>query len=212
MTPSLITISDLTFGYGSAPVIAQCSASLPEGGRLLVQGPSGSGKSTLLRLLVKLEHPWKGSIALRGTPYDTLPTTVLRRHVALLQQLPVMIDGSIRDNLLPGFRFRTDQPPDDAQLVTLLARAGLRDLDLRASAQGLSVGQKQRIALMRLLLLNPAVLLLDEPAASLDAASADIINSWIDEVNAAGTAVVLVSHHDESARADWPTLIMGSAQ
>ncbi|MBL0175104.1 MAG: ATP-binding cassette domain-containing protein [Ignavibacteria bacterium] len=193
----MIELRNISFSYGAAPVLADLSLRIGRGEYALLRGESGCGKSTLLRLLCRLEAPREGTLLLDGEPYDALPPRALRRRLALLQQLPVMMEGSIRDNILLSQRYAgaDGKGMTDAELRDMLQRAKLADLDLDASADALSVGQKQRIALLRLLVMRPDALLLDEPTSALDAESAAIIMDWIREWNETrGTTVVLVSH------------------
>lgn len=203
----LISAESLSFSYGVLAVLREASFDVGEGEYILLRGESGCGKSTLLRLLAKLESASGGTLRFRGDDYVSIPATSLRRKVAYLQQLPVMIQGSIRENLLLSFRFAPhDRSGTGSGLPTaeapgeLLARANLNGLDLDAPAGALSVGQKQRIAMLRLLLMNPDVLLLDEPTASLDAASAGIIHAWLRELHEdEGKTIVHVTHAERHA-------------
>jgi putative ABC transport system ATP-binding protein len=194
---ALLSIRNIRFAYGATEVLRGISLEIGRGEFVLLRGESGCGKSTLLRLLARLEVPQAGSLLLDSTPYAELPSVVLRRRVALLQQLPVMIEGSIRDNLLLSLRYARDPVArvSDAELQALLDRARLAGMDLDADADALSVGQKQRIALLRLLLMRPEALLLDEPTSALDSESAALILEMIRDLHAReGTTVLLVSH------------------
>lgn len=197
MSGPLISVEKLTFSYASIPVIRNISFDIRTGEYIFLTGESGCGKSTLLQLLAKLEVPTAGEVRFYNEPYSTIPSPILRRRVGYLQQLPVMIEGSIRDNLFLSLRFSSNRadPPSEADLNMLLHRAKLPGVDLNASADALSVGQKQRIALVRLLLMNPDVLLLDEPTASLDADSSGIIHDWLRELHQnQGRTILHVSH------------------
>jgi putative ABC transport system ATP-binding protein len=198
----MIELRNISFSYGAAPVLADLSLRIGRGEYALLRGESGCGKSTLLRLLCRLETPREGALLLDGEPYDALPPRALCRRLALLQQLPVMMEGSIRDNILLSQRYAGAEGNGltDAELRDMLQRAKLADMDLDASADALSVGQKQRIALLRLLVMRPDALLLDEPTSALDEESAAIIMDWIREWNETrGTTVVLVSHGNVNA-------------
>lgn len=132
-----------------------------------VYGESGAGKTTLLRLLNHLISPTDGTLSYRGTDVTELDPVQLRREVVMLSQTPVMYDGTIRDNLAMGLRFSERPVPDDSRLEHSLEEVQLaKALDTDASK--LSGGEKQRIALARVMLMDPRVLLLDEPSAALD--------------------------------------------
>ena len=171
---------------------------VPRGAFILLTGPSGAGKSTLLRLFCRLEEADAGAVLLSGQPVDELSPAVLRRRVSYLQQTPTVVPGSVRENLLLPFAFKSasGQPrPADAELSARLARLAAGDIPLSQEASTLSVGQRQRLCLARALLTRPEVLLLDEPVSALDAESAravlDAAESFcLDD----GGTVVLVSH------------------
>ncbi len=132
-----------------------------------VYGESGAGKTTLLRLLNHLISPTSGTLKYRGSDITQLEPVHLRREVVMLSQTPVIYDGTIRDNLAAGLRFSERTIPDDARLQRALKGVQL-DKSLGMDASKLSGGEKQRIALARVMLMDPRVLLLDEPSAALD--------------------------------------------
>ncbi|MBE0642493.1 MAG: ATP-binding cassette domain-containing protein [Bacteroidetes bacterium] len=193
----MLHIDQLSFAYKETPVLRDLSLQVARGDAVLIRGASGCGKSTLLRLLARLEAPQRGSILLDGIDVTTIPAPAYRRRVAYLQQLPVMVEGSIRDNLLLAFRYAGDPPPDDGDLRMQLAEVELQDITLDAAATELSVGQKQRLALLRLLSMHPDVLLLDEPTASLDSTSAaQLMNVVKRQLDAHALTLLIVSHQD----------------
>ncbi|KEK25185.1 ABC transporter ATP-binding protein [Bacillus gaemokensis] len=131
-------------------------------------GESGSGKSTLLRMLNDLQSPTAGSIEYNGMPIPSYSPIQLRREVVMLGQTPPIFEGTVKDNLLMGLRFSEKTfPPNDA-LQQALATVSL-DKDLEDNASSLSGGEKQRLSLARVLLMDPPVYLLDEPTSALDA-------------------------------------------
>jgi tungstate transport system ATP-binding protein len=163
------------------------------GGRLsVIMGPNGAGKSLLLRLMHGLLTPTAGDILWNGAP----PGTGVRRRQALAVQRPVLLRRSAAANLdyVLG-RSRRAAARRDA----LLERVGLQSL-ARQPARTLSGGEQQRLALARALALDPEVLLLDEPTASLDPASVAIIESIVLAAQRDGTKVVFVTHDVAQAR------------
>jgi putative ABC transport system ATP-binding protein len=182
---------------GGVEVFSGVSLEVRPGEVVWLSGPSGGGKSTLLRLMNRLLSPAAGEIRFRGRPLDQWPPTGLRRRVALLSQVPVMLAGTVRDNLLLPFRLRAArgaEPPDDQSLRAALAELGLEGVGLEDRAAALSVGQQQRVAFARLLLMGPEVLLLDEPVAALDPDSGRRLEERVARAAAQGLAVVMVSH------------------
>ena len=162
-----------------------------------LQGPSGSGKSTLLRLLCRLLEPVSGELHLEGKPFGQWPVTGLRRKAALMPQTPVSVALTVRENWLLPFRLKAaggQKPPDDAALETLRSGLGLKGVALDSLVERLSVGQRQRVSLGRVLLLEPDVLLLDEPVSALDTDSRRLVESVAVEFAGKGGAVLMISH------------------
>lgn len=201
MNELMYRIQGLTQTYGGRQVLEVDQLEIRRGEILALVGPSGAGKSTLLRLLNFLELPATGSIEFQGEKFDQCSeiSLELRRKVTTVFQLPVLLDRSVWDNVTFGLRLRGNR---DGRLRTeaALAEVGLLSL-ARQRARTLSGGEAQRVALARALVLQPEVLLLDEPTANLDPANVAIIERIAHRLNAAaGTTVVLVTHNVFQAR------------
>jgi len=182
---------------GDVRVLDGVSLSLDSGEVVDFVGPSGSGKSTLLRTLARLLPAATGSVSLEGLPAEEIVPQEWRNLVALLPQKPVLVVGTVRDNLLLPWSLhvrRHAAAPTDSALEDGLARLGV-DAALDRDASRLSVGQVARVAFLRTLLTAPRVLLLDEPDAALDDISADAVAEMIASFAAAGGAVARVRHH-----------------
>ena len=171
---------------------------IPEGARVALLGPSGSGKSTLAALLLKFAAPQDGRITLGGTDIAALAATDLRSRIAWLTQDARLFDDTIAANL----RLAAPDAPE-ADLWRALDRARIGDL-VRALPEGLetpcgeagarfSGGQGRRLALARVLLSPAPVLILDEPAAGLDADTERAFLETLDEATA-GRTVILILH------------------
>lgn len=132
-----------------------------------IVGESGSGKTTLLRLLNKLISACTGDIYYREKSLTDYDAVALRRQVIMLPQSPIVFDGNLHDNLTIGLQFAQHKMVDDNVLISLLNALKL-DKALDQSVDKLSGGEKQRLALGRVMLLNPDVFLMDEPTAALD--------------------------------------------
>jgi len=165
----------------------------------VVFGPSGSGKTTLLRLLNRLDEPTRGTVLLDGTDYRDLEPRTLRRRVGWVPQQPTLIDGTVAENVAWGPTLR-DEPVDENRLDALLDRLGLTGFADR-TADRLSGGEAQRVAIARTLFNDPDIVLLDEPASSLDAEAADRVESLLaDVMQAYSLTAVLVTHDADRAQ------------
>ena len=169
---------------------------VPPGALIAIVGPNGAGKSTLLRLLALLERPSEGAVLLDGRPADL----ALRRRVTLVEQRPVLLRGTTRENLEFGLRVRGIRRTEVNRLVDNVAgRLGITPL-LDRRRHELSDGEVQRIAVARALAVEPDVLLLDEPASSADRAAAQSLYHALAEERARRPlAVCLASHQLEDA-------------
>lgn len=182
---------------GPVAVLDGVSLNLERGTLAEVTGPSGAGKTTLLLALARLLPGATGELTLDGAPAVALPPQVWRTQVALLPQRAVLASGTVAENLRLPWTLHArshETAPDDGALRTALNGVGLADVALDRDTARLSVGQAARIALLRTTLTRPRVLLLDEPDASLDDASAAEVACVTAQFVAEGGAVVRVSH------------------
>ncbi|WP_409408403.1 thiol reductant ABC exporter subunit CydD [Achromobacter sp.] len=179
------------------PVLADCALVLAPGEHLALMGPSGVGKSTLIEAIARL-RPASGDIRIDGVPLAQWDEAALRQRVALIGQRPQLLAGTIADNIRLGRQDATDaQVQDAARRACVLEFAqdlpqGL-DTALGSRGHGLSGGQAQRVALARLFLRDPGLILLDEPTAHLDEATQARV---LDEILqfCAGRTLVLATH------------------
>ncbi len=198
---TLIELSDVAFSYpDGGSLFKGLTLAFEAGVFYLLKGPSGAGKSTFLRLLNRLEEPTEGTMRFKGDPIITIPAPELRRSVLYIPQTPTVTDGTIRDNLLLPFSFKynRDLPrPDDEKLKNMFEAFSLTDVGLDKTARNLSVGQLQRICLIRGLLLSPDMVLLDEPTSALDDESSRIVEAHAERLCLdMGKTVIMVSHRD----------------
>jgi putative ABC transport system ATP-binding protein len=194
----MIEFERVGFAYfQSPPLFEDVNLQLAPGRFYLVKGPSGSGKSSLLRLINRLEEPTSGRMLYQGRPYADYSAPLLRRGILYLQQTPTAVDASVRENLTLAFRLKANQDlvrPGDDHLRTMLDRFLLDGVGLDENALALSVGQLQRVCLIRSLLLSPDVILLDEPTSALDEDSAAVVEQAAVDSAEAGRTVVMISH------------------
>jgi len=201
MTPPLLQVSSLQKRFGDRVLFAQAALTLQAGRRYVLSGPNGSGKTTLLRMLAGLEPSDGGILQFRG---ETARTAVLperwRRKIVYVHQQPYLFHRSIASNLEYGLRRRginATQRHDHVQ--DALAWAGLTGRAM-LPAQTLSGGEAQRLALARAKLLDPALLLLDEPSANLDDPSRAQVFELVTALCRDHHTVVIATHDPEFLR------------
>lgn len=190
-------LHNLTQSYQGRTVLQIEQLEIYAGEIVAIVGPSGAGKSTLLRLLNFLEEPAAGYLTFEHSALNgTAPPLHLRRKVTTVFQNPVLLNRSVAANVAYGLKLRgQDRGTIERAVAEALDRVGLRDL-ANASARTLSGGEAQRVALARALVIQPMVLLLDEPTANLDPYNIKLIEQIVTEVNQEqGTTIVLVTHN-----------------
>jgi len=200
-----IQFRDVTFRYGEhEPILRGVDFALEPRTLTVLVGANGSGKTTLANLILGFYRPQKGSLYADGYPYEGLDIRALRRRIGVLPQDPVLLDGTVWENIVYG---SPDASRDD---ILAAARKALAHDFISQLPQGydtligergvrLSGGQRQRIALTRALVRRPALLILDEPTNHLDAAAAQqLIESLMHDENAPTT--IVISHEETLAQ------------
>jgi len=193
-----VTVSGIDHSYGHGPVLAGVSVVAEQGSTLVLLGPSGCGKTTLLRVIAGLERPARGSVRIGDAEVvgDGVFVRPERRRVGMVFQDGALFPHlSVRANVAFGLGRRAD--PD--RVTAALEMVGLNDLGDRRPSQ-LSGGQRQRVAVARALAPEPAVLLFDEPFASLDAGLRVELRSQIKQLLAdLGITSIIVTHDQDEA-------------
>jgi ABC-type multidrug transport system fused ATPase/permease subunit len=195
----------VTFQYGDhEPVLRNIDLALEPHTLIVLVGANGSGKTTLVNLLLGLYRPQQGSLFADGCPYDDLDIRVLRRRIGVLPQDPLLLDGTVWENIVYGI---PDAPQD---LIREAAERAMADEFIAQLPQGyetligergirLSGGQRQRIALARALARRPALLILDEPTNHLDTTAAQRLIETLMKAETPPTTVV-ISHEEALAQ------------
>ena len=200
-----LSIQGLTAGYGGPPIIEQVSLTARRGAITAIVGPNGAGKSTLLKAVAGLIRPTAGRVFVEGKEVTNLPAEKLvRRGIAYVPQVEnVFPDLTIRENLdMGGYVLKSGVRERIEQLFHLFP-----DLKVAAHrrASTLSGGQRTMLALARGLMVDPAVLILDEPSAGLSPKFQGLIWERIEQIRATNVAVVIVEQNTRETlrHAQW---------
>ncbi|KAF4438147.1 putative ABC multidrug transporter, partial [Fusarium austroafricanum] len=195
----------LEFAYPSRPqskVISGVDIKIQPARFVAFVGPSGCGKSTMISLLSRFIDPTSGSIVMDGRPIHELEPQAHRRRLALVQQEPVLYQGSVRENVAMGL---ADEDVTEAQIEKACKDANILDFvsslpegletDVGLRGARLSGGQRQRMAIARALIRNPKVLLLDEATSALDSESERLVQAAIYEAARDGKRTTIAVAH-----------------
>ena len=205
--PAAATVSDaaaleivnLTKRFGASTAVDDLSLRVERGQLVALLGPSGCGKTTTLRMIAGLVEPTSGHIVLDGRPVDRVP--IHRRNIGMVfQQYALFPFLSVFENVAYGLRERHVGARELAErVVNMLSLVGLSGLERRRTRE-LSGGQQQRVALARALVINPALLLLDEPLSNLDTKLRERVRAEIRELQRRlDITTVLVTHDQDEA-------------
>lgn len=194
-------LDDVSFTYKNklteTPLFQHLTLHIPKGQTVVVVGGIGSGKTTILKLLLKHITPQQGAVYYRGVPYDQIPTADLRRMIGFIQQQPVLLNRTVFENITYGLDIKRER------VVALVHHLGLDDMFARFPdgletnvgkyGSNLSGGQRQIILILRVILANPPVLLMDEPSASIDEVTKNTVYKLLSVIMKDRT-VVMVTH------------------
>jgi ABC-type Fe3+/spermidine/putrescine transport system ATPase subunit len=195
-----LALDGLSFAYGSSAALSDVSFHVLPGSFFSLLGPSGSGKTTLLRLVGGYLRPARGSIRIRGRDVTQLPPE--RRDVGMVFQSYALFPHlTTRENVAFGLEMRRVRRAERQRRVdAMLDRVGLSAAERDRRPARLSGGQQQRVALARALVIEPAVLLLDEPLANLDRPLREQMRGELKELQRrTGVTTLLVTHDREEA-------------
>jgi tungstate transport system ATP-binding protein len=189
-------IQSLDHFYGDKQVLSIDELSIPSAGIVGLIGPNGSGKSTFLKLLSFIKEPTYGDILFMGQKVETFSKDV-RYKVALLPQEPYLMHRTVFENVAYGLKIQRKTRRLSTRVEQALSQVGLDSADfVKRRWNELSGGEAQRVALAARLILRPRVLLLDEPTASVDAESAELIRKASLEVRQKWGTTLVVATHD----------------
>jgi putative ABC transport system ATP-binding protein len=159
-----------------------------------IMGESGAGKTTLLKMMNKMLSPDTGEIYYKGTSLEDQDSIQLRRKVIMLSQTPLIFPGTIKDNLHIGFKLAEKDPVEDKALEQAIHKMQL-EKELNEDSGNLSGGEKQRLALARVLLMEAEVYLLDEPTSALDEKTElKVLGNFITEAKKKQASIIMITH------------------
>jgi len=198
----LLRLEGVSKRFGEREVLSGVSLSLHEGELLTLLGPSGAGKTTLMRIINLLEPPSSGRLLFRGMELLKLRGEELlevRRRMVMVFQKPVMFSGDVYHNLAFGLRVRRIPEREIRRRVReALELVGMKGYESR-NARTLSGGEAQRIAFARAMVLEPELVLLDEPTTSLDPVMEARVHEIIAKMRERGMSIILTTHKQHEA-------------
>lgn len=205
--PGYIDLVDISYSYSAStpPIFSHESFGFKIGKITIVRGQIGKGKSTLLQLLLKIKTPQSGNIFIDGRPYTK---EYVYKHMALISQNPKLLNRSIYENIVHG---APNPPPDQHQIDQLISELELTshippiNTIVGVSGSKLSGGQKQIISILRAIVFDADIILLDEPTASLDGNSKQVILKILAQTTKDKT-VIWVTHEPDIIGDDLITL------
>ncbi|QDT42633.1 putative ABC transporter ATP-binding protein YbbL [Gimesia alba] len=185
-------------------LIRDISLAVHPGDRIAIVGPTGSGKTLFLRSLAMLDDIQEGELLFHGNPLKDKELPEFRSQVVYLQQRPVLIEGTVEDNLKFALQFQVNQHKshDIAAVISLLSTFDRPESFLQRQSSALSGGEGQIVALLRALSLSPQILLLDEPTSGLDPGTTKqfeaIILKWLSTSDQSPAFVWITHDHSQA--------------
>lgn len=193
-TDAVLSVDGVDSGYGELQILFDLSFSLEEGEIVCMIGPNGAGKSTVLRTVFGLLEPWNGSISLHGRDITGMaPEDIVREGVGYVPQINNVFGSlTVLENLKMGGVARDDPEPVIEELIDNFELLQGKE---KTKARDLSGGQRQILALARALVMEPAILLVDEPSAGLAPSIIDDVIRDIERINDLGTTILMVEQN-----------------
>ncbi|MHB8067623.1 MAG: ATP-binding cassette domain-containing protein [Desulfobaccales bacterium] len=191
-----LELTQISKVYNGHEVLQECSWTFEPGLTQVIMGPNGTGKSTLLRICALLEAPDRGRVTYRAGGQALAPDLALKRRLTLVLPGVGVFNTSVFHNVAYGLKIRGMGSREIKERVeAILETVGLAD-KRRQRALELSTGQSKRLGLARAMVIDPEVILLDEPTASIDQENSEIIEDIINKIKAERKATIIIVTHD----------------
>jgi molybdopterin-binding protein len=198
----VVVVQSLSKEYSGRQVLKDVNLEVQSGEIFAVVGPNGAGKTTLLRILDLLEEPTSGTVSIDGISidYSSKDRTAVRRRIGMVFQQTVLFNTSVFDNVAYGLRVRGESRVDiERRVKAVLELVKLQGFEQK-DALALSGGEAQRVALAQALVVEPELLLLDEPTANLDPRSVSVVEEALSRINREmGTTMIMTTHNISQA-------------
>jgi ABC-type multidrug transport system fused ATPase/permease subunit len=198
-----IRFQDIDFSYVSndmdRPVFKDFTLDINLYEKTLIVGEIGSGKSTIISLLLKYQTPQKGDVFLKGVPYSDIPNSTVRKNISYIPQSPILLNRTVYENIVYGITPEPSKETVEKLIIDMrLSRFlnGLpKGLDTPVGVHGskLSGGQKQITWILKAILMNPEIIIMDEPTSAVDDETKGIIHFLLEKVMQ-GKTVIMITH------------------
>ena len=196
---TLLEFQNVSFEHDNRTILENLSLKIEEHDFISIVGPSGSGKSTFLKLCSHLISPNQGMILFKEKSVMDYDPTDLRKRIAYCFQTPYLFGDTVIENINFPYQIRNVKPDLD-RVNELFALFHMEEEYLKREVRNLSGGEKQRIALIRSLIFEPEILLLDEVTSALDAENTAIVESVIESLNKESITVLWITHNEAQSR------------
>ena len=196
---NILNFHNISFIDEENIILDNISFQIEEGDFVSIVGPSGGGKSTLLKMCCHLKSPSCGTVTYKGEDISKIDVVSLRKEIAYCFQMPYLFGNTVMDNLSFPYSIRNKKIDMD-RIYSLFSIFNMDKDFLNKKILNLSGGEKQRIALIRTLLFEPKVLLLDEVTSALDVENTVIVETVVRDLNKKGVTILWITHNPEQSK------------